>query len=114
MAKSFAEYLEPFPAPTRKLLKQMRSIIKKAAPKASEKISYGVPTFDLEGNLVHFGGFKSHVSLFPGPTAITKFKAALARYARTKGTLRFALDEPLPVALIEKIVRFRVKENLSR
>ncbi len=91
----------------------MRSTIKKAAPKAEEAISYGIPTYKLNGNLVHFGAFKSHISFFPGGRARAQFKE-LGKFKGGKGTVKFPLDRPLPLALITKIVKFRVKENLKK
>lgn len=96
------------------LLKKIRAIIKKSAPKATEKISYGIPTFVLNGNLVHFGAFKNHLGFFPGPSGIRNFKKELSDYKTSKGTIQFPFDKPLPVALIRKIVAFRVKENQKK
>ena len=96
------------------LLKKIRAIIKKSAPKATEKISYGIPTFVMNGNLVHFGAFKNHLGFFPGPSGIRNFKKELSDYKTSKGTIQFPLDKPLPVALIGKIVAFRLKENQKK
>ena len=103
-------YISTFPTATRKALRQIRTAIKDAAPEAEEAIKYGVPTFVLNGNLVHFGGFKSHVGFFPGPSGITKFKDELSKYKGAKGSVQFPLDEPMPVALVTRIVKFRVGE----
>lgn len=108
------EYIAGFPAHTKKLLQQTRAIIKKAAPAAGEKISYGIPTFTLDGNLVHFGGFKNHIGFFPAASAIKAFQKQLAAYKGAKGSVQFPLTEPLPVQLITKMVQYRVKENKAK
>ncbi len=96
------------------LLKKIRVAIKKSAPKAKETISYGIPTFVLNGNLVHFGVFKKHLGFFPGPSGVSSFKKELSDYKTSKGTIQFPFNKPLPVALIRKIVAFRVKENQKK
>ncbi|MBP7831838.1 MAG: DUF1801 domain-containing protein [Candidatus Pacebacteria bacterium] len=108
------EYIASFPKDIQPLLKIIRATIKKAAPKATEKISYGIPTFELNGNLVHFGGFKTHIGFFPGPAGISAFEKDLAKYKTSKGTIQFPLDKPLPLGLITKIVKFRVKQNTEK
>lgn len=107
-------YISTFPAATQKLLKQMRQTIKKAAPEATEKIAYGIPTFVYNGNLVHFGGYDRHISFFPTPSGIEKFEKELQQYATSKGTIQFPLDEPLPLELVARITAFRVQENASK
>ncbi len=77
-------------------------------------MNYGIPTFALEGNLVHFAGFKSHIGFYPTPSGIEKFKKELSVYEGAKGSVKFPLDKPIPYELISKIVLFRVKENLER
>lgn len=114
MSKSIAAHIEDFPPHVQKLLEQMRKAIKEAAPDAEETISYGIPTFKLNGNLVHFGGFAKHVSFFPGAEAIAKYKKELSKYKTSKGTIQFALDEKLPLGLIKKITKYRVKLNKAR
>lgn len=109
-ANSVSEYLAAFPPVIRKVLERMRRAIRKAAPEAEETLKYGIPTFVLHENLVHFGGFKQHVGFYPTPSAIKAFEAELAEFARSKGAVQFPLDKPLPVELIEKIVAFRVRE----
>lgn len=106
-------YIGAFPAKTQTLLRKMRSTIKKAAPKATEKIGYGIPTFQLNGNLVHFAAFKGHISFFPGGKARAQFKE-LSKYAGGKGTVQFPDDKALPLGLVTRIVKFRVKENLAK
>jgi len=109
-ARFVDEYISSFPEPTQKLLQQMRRTIRKAAPAATETIKYGIPTFVLNGNLVHFGGFEHHVSFFPTSAPVEVFKRELSDYETTKGTIRFPLDKPLPLALIRKIVLYRVAQ----
>lgn len=110
-AKSIDEYIDEFPPETQKLLKAMRDTIRKAAPKAEETIKYAIPTFTLNGNLVHFAGYKNHIGFYPAPMGIEAFKEETAKYEAGKGTLQFSLDEPLPLSLVSKIVKYRVKVN---
>jgi uncharacterized protein YdhG (YjbR/CyaY superfamily) len=110
-ARSVDRYISRFPKPTQKLLKQIRRTIQSAAPGASETIKYGIPTFVLNGNLVHFGGFEHHVSFFPTSSPMEAFKGELLKYEKSRGTIRFPLDEPLPLGLIKKIVLFRVAQS---
>lgn len=112
--KTIDEYIAGFPKETQVLLQKIRAIISKAAPKATETISYGIPTFVLEKNLVHFGGFKNHIGFYATPTGHTAFKKELSIYKEGKGSVQFPLDKPLPVGLITQIVKFRVQENLER
>jgi len=102
------EYIALFPKDVQAKLEQLRATIKKAAPKAGEAIKYGIPTFTLNGNLVHFGGYKSHIGFYPAPVAIAEFKKELAPYKGGKGTIQFPLDKPIPYPLIAKIVKYRV------
>ncbi len=95
-------------------MKQVRETIRKAAPEAEETINYGLPTFKLNGNLVHFGAFKKHIGFYPAPSGITAFSEELSVYEGAKGSVKFPLDQPMPLKLIEKIVRFRVAENLEK
>lgn len=108
------EYILSFPPEVQILLKMMRKTIHQAAPEAGEKIGYGIPTFTFRGNLVHFGGFKDHIGFFPTSSGVEAFKKELGDYAVTKGTIRFPIDKPLPMDLITKIVKFRLKQNLER
>jgi len=107
-------YIKRFPKPTANLLEQIRSTIRKAAPEATEKISYGIPTFFYNGNLVHFAAFKNHIGFFPTPSAIAAFQKELEPYKTSKGTVQLPLTDPLPLKLIERIVKFRVKENAKK
>ena len=108
------EYVAGFPAATQKLLEQIRAAIKKAAPAAEEAMKYGIPTFTLNGNLVHFAGYKAHIGFYPAPDGIKAFEKELSVYKSSKGAVQFPLDKPMPVALITKIVKFRVKQNLEK
>ncbi|MDQ3697207.1 MAG: DUF1801 domain-containing protein [Gemmatimonadota bacterium] len=105
------QYIRGFPDDVKNALSALRSTIRKAAPDAVEKISYGVPTFDYNGNLVHFAAFKNHIGFYPGPSGIAAFRADLKKYKSAKGSVQFPIDEPMPLELIAKIVRFRVAEN---
>ena len=113
-SESIDAYITQFPDAIQKLLQQLRKTIHSAAPEASETISYGIPTFKLRGNLVHFGGFKTHIGFYPAPRGIEAFEKELKPYRTGKGTIQFPLDKPLPLDLITKIVKFRAQENLSR
>ena len=109
-AADIDEYIAQFPRAVQRSLQQVRSAIRRAAPEAEETIKYRIPTFVLSGNLVHFAAFKNHIGFYPTPSAIDKFKSELSRYESAKGSVQFPLDEPMPLALITKIVRFRVGE----
>lgn len=111
LQQTIDDYIKDFPEPTRRLLKQIRSTIRKAAPKATEKISYGIPTYHYNGNLVHFAAFKKHIGFFPTPSAIEAFQKDLAPYKTSKGTVQLPMTDPLPLKLIERMVKFRVKQN---
>ena len=105
------EYLLDFPENVREMLQQLRRTINAAAPEAEEAIGYGIPTFKLNGNLVHFAGYKNHIGFYPTPSGIEKFKQQLAPYKHAKGSIRFPLNQALPLDLIRQIVEFRVSEN---
>ncbi len=108
------EYIATFPADIQAILQKIRATIRKAAPQAEEAIKYQMPTFVLNGNLVHFAAFKHHIGFYPVPTGIEKFKKELSVYKGAKGSVQFPLDQPIPYGLIGRIVKFRVKENLER
>lgn len=112
--KSIEDYIGDFPKDVQRILRKLRSTIKKAAPQAQETISYRIPTFTLRGYLVHFAAFKDHVSLFPTSSPMKAFKRELSPYQVSRGTIQFPLDKPLPLTLVNRIVKFRVKENLAR
>lgn len=111
---SFSDYLADQSPAARKLLRKLRSIIRKEAPGVLESISYGMPAYKSNGILVYIGGFRHHCSLFAMPSAVTHFRKQLVDYATSKGTIQFPLDAPLPEPLIRKIIRFRVQENLQK
>jgi uncharacterized protein YdhG (YjbR/CyaY superfamily) len=108
------EYIANFPEDVQNLLQEVRKVIQSTAPEAVEAISYGIPTFKLEGNLVHFGGFKDHIGFYPAPRGLEKFKEELSGYEGSKGTVKFPLDKPIPYDLIRKITAFRVQDNLEK
>lgn len=108
------QYMEGFPEEVRALLGQMRETIRKAAPEATEKISYQIPTFDYHGNLVHFAAFTHHIGFYPGPTGIAAFEGELKKYNGAKGSVQFPMGEPLPLQLVARIVKFRVAENAQK
>lgn len=107
-------YIAQFPPETQILLQQMRATIQEAAPEATEAFSYQMPTFKLHGNLVHFAAFKKHIGFYPVPSGLEAFKEELSAYKGGKGSVQFPLDQPLPLALVTKIVKFRVAENLAK
>jgi len=104
-------YISSFPKEIQILLEQVRKTIRQAAPEATETIKYAMPTFVLNGNLVHFAAFKNHIGFYPVPSGIEAFKKELSIYKQGKGSVQFPLDQPIPVELIAKIVKFRVTEN---
>jgi uncharacterized protein YdhG (YjbR/CyaY superfamily) len=108
------EYIATFPAYVQAVLQKVRATIRKSAPGAEEAIKYQMPTFVLNGNLVHFAAFKNHIGFYPVPTGIEKFKKELSAYQQGKGSVQFPLDKPIPYGLIGRIVKFRVKENLEK
>jgi uncharacterized protein YdhG (YjbR/CyaY superfamily) len=108
------EYIQAFPEPVQKLLREMRAVIQKEAPGALEKISYQMPTFFLNGNLVHFAAYANHIGFYPAPSGIKAFQSELTSYKNAKGSVQFPIDQPLPIDLIKKIVRFRVEENTAK
>ena len=114
LPKNIDEYIAGFPKKIQDMLKQIRATIKKAAPEATEAIKYRMPTFVLNGNLVHFAAMKNHIGFYPTPSGNDNFKKELVAYKSGKGSLQFSLDSPLPLALIRKIVELRVKENSAK
>jgi len=108
------EYISTFPDDIQNILQKVRQTIKEAAPDAEEAISYQIPTFKLNGNLVHFAAFKNHVGFYPAPSGQKAFQKELSVYKSGKGSVQFPLDKPIPLSLIKKIVKYRVKENLEK
>lgn len=113
-SKDVDKFIAGFPQEVQEVLEKVRETIRKAAPEAEETINYGIPTFTLEGNLVHFSALKNHIGFYPTPTGIEKFKQQLSKYNMAKGSVQFPLDQPIPYDLIQKIVEFRVKENREK
>lgn len=111
---SIDAYIAAFPDETQRRLQEMRATIRAAAPDAQEKISYQMPTFYLYGNLVHFAAHKNHIGFYPAASGIQNFQLELSKYVTSKGAVQFPMDKPLPLALIRKIVKFRVAENLRK
>jgi uncharacterized protein YdhG (YjbR/CyaY superfamily) len=113
-ANNIDEYIAGFPDDVQAILQHIRATIREAAPDVQETINYGIPTFTLYGNLVHFAAFKKHIGFYPTPSGIEKFKAELAVYESAKGSVQFPLDQPIPYELIERMVTFRVHENQGK
>src|SRR5512136_2553799 len=112
--KTVDEYIKTFPIEIQIILEKIRKTIQRAAPDAVENISYQMPTFKLNGNLVHFAAFKNHIGFYPVPSGIEAFKKELSVYKQGKGSVQFPLDKPLPLKLVTRIVKFRVKENAAK
>jgi uncharacterized protein YdhG (YjbR/CyaY superfamily) len=108
------EYISMFPGNVQTILKKLRQTIREAAPQAQEVISYKIPTFRLNGNLVHFAAYEDHISFFPTSSPREAFKKELSKYKGGRGTIQFPLVEPIPYALVRKIVKYRVKENSNK
>ena len=108
------EFIAKYPPDVQEVLQKIRAIIREVAPDAQEKIGYGIPTFTLNGNLVHYSALKNHVGFYPTPSGIEKFKKQLSKYEGAKGSVQFPLDQPIPYELIRKITEFRVKEQQAK
>ena len=104
------QYIAGFPPEVQQTLEKLRTAIRKAAPEAEEAIKYRMPTFVLNGNLLHFAAYRNHIGFYPTPSGVEAFKDELSRYKSAKGSVQFPIDQPLPFSLVEKIVEFRVKE----
>lgn len=108
-------YIKQFPKEVQTILQQVRGTIRSVSPHAEETMSYGIPTFKLNGkNLVHFAAFKKHIGFYPTPSGVVAFKDAFAKYSSSEGSVQFPLDKPVPYSLIKRVVTFRVKEILSQ
>lgn len=105
------EYIKTFPKDVQNILEQIKKTIKETAPEAEEAISYQIPTFKLNGNLVHFAAFKNHIGFYPTPSGQKAFEKELSVYKNGKGSVQFPLDKPMPLRLIKSIVNYRVKES---
>jgi uncharacterized protein YdhG (YjbR/CyaY superfamily) len=108
------EYIAGFPDDIQAILQKMRTLIHEAAPQAKEDIKYAIPTFTLNGNLVHFAAFKNHIGFYPTPSGTEKFQQELSSYKAAKGSIQFPLSQPIPYDLIRRIVEFRVQESLDK
>jgi len=113
-AKNIDDYISGFPEDIQGKLEEIRAVIRKAAPRAEEVISYSMPAFKLNGVLVYFAAFKDHIGFFPKASGVSHFRKELKPYDVSKGTIRLPLDKPIPAGLIKKIVEFRVAENLEK
>jgi uncharacterized protein YdhG (YjbR/CyaY superfamily) len=109
--KTIDEYILACPVEIQEMLKKLRKTIKEAAPEAQEKISWGMATFALHGNLIHFAAHKSHIGLYPGASGVEVFKNELSEFKTSKGAIQFPINKPIPYELVKKIVKYRVKEN---
>lgn len=107
-------YIAGFPEHIQALLQSVRDTVRAAAPEAEERIAYQMPTYSQHGNLVHFAAFKNHIGFYPAPSGIEAFAQELARYEGAKGSIRFPLDEPLPLDLIRRVVEYRLAENTAK
>jgi uncharacterized protein YdhG (YjbR/CyaY superfamily) len=114
IARDIDSYIADFPKDVQAILQEVRATIAKAAPKATEDIKYAIPTFIYNGNLVHFAAFKNHIGFYPAPTGMEAFAKDLAPYKQGKGSVQFPIDEPMPLKLITKIVKWRVQENEAK
>jgi uncharacterized protein YdhG (YjbR/CyaY superfamily) len=112
--KDIDKYIANFPPDVQEILQKVRMTIREAAPDAEETINYQIPTFTLNGNLVHFAAYKKHIGFYPTPSGIEQFKGELSTYKGAKGSVQFLLSQPIPYDLISEIVKFRVEENLRK
>lgn len=108
------DYILQYPPETQEKLNQMREAILEIIPDATEKIAYGIPTFYLNGNVVHFAGYKSHIGFYPGADGIAAFAPEFGGYQFSKGAVQFPLDQPLPLELVKRITAFRKAQNLEK
>jgi uncharacterized protein YdhG (YjbR/CyaY superfamily) len=111
---SMDQYIKSFPADVQFILQKVRETIRKVAPDAEETISYQIPTFKLNGNLVHFAAFKNHIGFYPASEGISKFAKEIAKYKNAKGSVQFPLDMEIPYDLIAEITEFRVAQNRAK
>ena len=114
MSTPITDYIFQFPTEVQEKLNQLRDAILEIAPESTEKIAYGIPTFFLKGNVVHFAGYKSHIGFYPGADGIETFAGELGAYKRSKGTVQFPLDQPLPLDLVKRITTYRKEQNLAK
>jgi len=114
VARNFDDYLKRFPVPVQRLLRELRAAIRKAAPQAAEKISYGMPAFILQGRRVYFAGYAKHIGFYPGSSAIAECKKEIAAYKHAKGSVQFPIAGPLPLALVTRMVKIGMQQNLPK
>lgn len=112
--KTVDEYIGRFPNDVQKVLQAVRDTIKAAAPEAKESIAYGMPAYKLNGPLVYFAGYKSHVGLYATPSGHAAFAEELSKYKQGKGSVQFPIDQEMPLELISRIVKFRAEENRDK
>jgi uncharacterized protein YdhG (YjbR/CyaY superfamily) len=108
------DYISTFPKEVQDILEKLRNTIRTSAPEAEETINYQIPTFKLNGNLVHFAAYKNHIGFYPTPSGIEAFKKELSPYEVAKGSVKFPINKPLPFDLVRRIIEYRVKENLEK
>jgi uncharacterized protein YdhG (YjbR/CyaY superfamily) len=111
--KNIDDYILSFPKDVQIYLEQIRTTVRNAAPNAEEAMTYGMPTFKLHGNLVHFAAYKNHIGFYPTPTGLTKFKDEIEKYKHSKGAVQFPIDKKPPLDLIARIVKYRVGVNIA-
>jgi uncharacterized protein YdhG (YjbR/CyaY superfamily) len=109
--ESIDAYIATFPKDVQRKLQELREVIREEAPGAEEAISYGMPTFKLHGNLVHFAAYEGHIGFYPTPSAMAAFEDRLSPYKRSKGAVQFPIDRPIPLDIVREMVRFRVRES---
>ena len=114
MSTPITDYILQFPPEVQEKLNQMRDAILEIAPESAEKIAYGIPTFYLNGNLVHFAGYKGHIGFYPGAEGISTFAEELSQFKLSKGTVQFPLDQTLPLELVRRITTYRKEQNLAK
>jgi uncharacterized protein YdhG (YjbR/CyaY superfamily) len=111
--KNLDDYISDFPPDVREILEQVRETVRQAAPDAEETIKYDMPAFVLHGNLVYFAAFKNHIGFYPAPTGIPEFEKDLSVYKTGKGSVQFPFNKPMPLRLIARIVKWRIKKSFE-
>lgn len=107
-------FIAQHPVVAQKKMEEIRTLVKKMAPEATEAITYGIPTFKLNGNLIHFAAFKNHIGLYPGADGIAHFTDRFGDYTYSKGAVQFPMDKPLPMKLIKDIVQYKIDKQKSQ